>query len=52
MKGAKALDPMNEPKEPNYWQMVKQSRNQHYQMRDPAWAEYLGYDSPLEASNG
>jgi len=46
MKGAKALDPLNPPIEPTYWQMIKIAR-QHssYTFKDPAWAEYLGYES-------
>lgn len=51
MKGAKVIDPLNEPKEPTYWQMVKASRGvTQYSFRDPAWAEYLGYDVPLQAN--
>ena len=47
LKGAKVIEPKTLPKEPNYWQMVKMSRKiVPYSMRDPAWAEYLGYDDP------
>ena len=51
LKGAKAIEPLTTPKEPNYWQMVKVVKQQNpYHMRDPAWAEYLGYDEPLIAT--
>lgn len=44
LKGAKVVEPLTKPIEPNYWQMVKKSREIiPYSMRDPAWAEYLGY---------
>lgn len=53
LKGAKVLEPMTKPHEPSYWQMVKVAKTQPYQMRDPAWAEYLGYDnSELRAATG
>jgi len=48
LKGAKVLAPMTEPREPSYWQMVKHAKTQPYHMRDPAWAQYLGYDTPPE----
>lgn len=51
LKGAKAIEPLTKPKEPSYWQMVKVVKQHNpYQMRDPAWAEYLGYDDQLAAT--
>lgn len=47
LKGAKVMDPLTKPKEPNYWHMVKSAKHHnHFSMKDPAWAEYLGYDKP------
>lgn len=44
LKGAKVLSPISEPREPTYWQILKQSRSHNHGLsyRDPAWAEYLG----------
>jgi 5-methylcytosine-specific restriction endonuclease McrA len=52
LKGAKVIEPLTVPKEPNYWQMVKAAKMViPYSMRDPAWGEYLGYsDVPKEAT--
>jgi 5-methylcytosine-specific restriction endonuclease McrA len=47
LKGTKVIEPLTKPKEPNYWQMVKANKKHihaHSQLRDPAWAEYLGYE--------
>lgn len=44
LKGAKAMEPLTQPKEPTYWQMVRTAKKYPYLMRDPAWAEYLGYE--------
>lgn len=45
LKGAKVMDPLTAPKEPNYWQMVRHVKQEYpYQLRDPSWAEYLGYE--------
>jgi len=52
LKGAKVIEPLTKPREPSYWQMVKSAKQSYrYTLRDPAWAEYLGYDSePLQAA--
>ena len=43
LKGAKVIEPMTKPYEPNYWQMVKTAKeHSQYTYRDPAWADYLG----------
>lgn len=44
LKGAKAMEPLTLPKEPSYWQMVRTAKKYPYNMRDPAWAEYLGFE--------
>lgn len=53
LKGTKVIEPLNKPKEPNYWQLVKANKeNNHvsYTFRDPAWAEYLGYNGDLQVA--
>jgi 5-methylcytosine-specific restriction endonuclease McrA len=53
LKGAKVLPPLTKPREPNYWQMVKVAKNMPYTMRDPAWAQYLGFeDTELKQATG
>ena len=51
LKGAKVLDPITKPREPSYWQMVKSAKKNAstVHLRDPAWAQYLGYDEPQQA---
>lgn len=45
VKGAELIDPLTRPREPAYWDLVRNSRHRnHYNLRDPAWAEYLGWD--------
>lgn len=51
LKGAKVIEPLTVPKEPNYWQMVKAAKQvSPYSIRDPAWEKYLGNDKSLAAN--
>lgn len=51
LKGAKVMDPLNKPKEPNYWHLVRAARqHNHFSLRDPAWAEYLGQSDLQQAA--
>lgn len=47
IKGTKAIEPLNRPVEPTYWQLAKAAKKLPRDLKDPAWAEYLGYsDEP------
>lgn len=48
LKGADAMEPRVQPKEPTYWHMVKAAKQQGFVLKDPAWAEYLGYNNQTE----
>lgn len=51
LKGAKVMEPLNKPYEPNYWQMVKHVKEMSpYTFKDPAWAEYLGIPDARKAA--
>lgn len=43
MKGADLVMPMKPPVQPNYWEMARKARDSiQFNIRDPAWAEYIG----------
>lgn len=45
MKGADLMRPLNEPRQPNYWEMARKAREYvRFSMKDPAWAEYIGVE--------
>jgi hypothetical protein len=43
MKGADLVMPIRPPVQPNYWEMARKARDSiQFNIRDPAWAEYIG----------
>jgi 5-methylcytosine-specific restriction endonuclease McrA len=50
-KGADAIEPLNSPAEPSYWQMVRIAKSMPLRIPDLQWQDYLQWPPPLVQVN-
>lgn len=51
LKGAELITPRKMPVQPTYWEMARKARDSIvFSVKDPAWAEYIGIESKMQAA--